>query len=868
MMRYGPGGNPASYAEEQHQHERQTAARTIKRAIQAFYPYTSQVALVLTAILLTTLLGLVNPILIAHIFDDAILKGDATLLLIYTAIMFATPLLAGSIGVGQNYLNNKVGQSVMHDFRNRLYQHLQSIPLHFFTGTHTGEVQSHLSNDISEVQGVVTITGISLISNISAVVGIIIVMVFLSPLLTVISLGLLPLFLWVTYKGGNIRQQTSKETQKSMASLTALIQETLSASGILLVKLFGQQHYAQAQFNRASKTWADSAARQSMSGRWFLLLTGAFFAAIPTLIYLIAGAQIIHHASVLGDSMTVGTIIAFTTLQAKLFFPVGQLMTMQVDMQEALALFERIFAYLDMPIEIQDKPDALQLKPEKVRGEVTFRNVTFSYNKREAYSVLHGLHADEKPAKTKRPIPHKWDLVPLTPPQESLPPDDHKGSPLLKNISFTIKPRQLAALVGPSGAGKTTITYLLPRLYDVEGGAVEIDGYNVKDVAQTSLAALIGVITQEAYLFHASIQENLLYACPDATEDEMIAAAQAAAIHDRIMELEDGYDTIVGECGYKLSSSEKQRIAIARVFLKDPPILILDEAISALDTHSERFVQTALETLMTGRTTLVIAHRLSTILAANVILMVDKGTIVEHGTHQELLALGGPYAQLYREQFAQPLQTNITETNLAAFLETQTPNLQLLQALLEQTTPPTAQPHIPVANDEPLWPATDLLPFAPETFTPTYEDQPVTPHAILPTLAKPHLIIFPSFSDTMSEASLEKDTITLGNANSNDIVLDKDSTVSPYHALLRKRDGDYHLFERRSDRGIFINGQKLTVGVGGHKLSDGDQIIIGHYHLIFSNPGATNLTKQTTGTSISKRLKFPKRLILPAKRKS
>ncbi len=867
MMLFGPGGSLATNAEEQKRRGRQTYARTVKRVIQAFHPYRFQVALILTAILLTTLLGLVNPILISHIFDDAIGKGDATLLLIYTAIMFATPILAGIIGVGQSYLNNKVEQSVMYDFRSRLYQHLQSMPLSFFTGTQTGEIQSQLSNDIGEVQGVVTTTATSLVSNIAAVVSIIIAMAFLSPLLTVLALGLLPLFLWVTYKVGNIRRQTSKETQQSMASLAALMQETFSVRGILLLKVFGRQQYAQAQFNQESKTLADRAVRQLMIGRWFFMLAGTIFAAMPTLIYLIAGAQIIHHASVLGSSMTLGTLIAFTILQIKLFFPVGQLLTIQVDIQGALALFDRIFKYLDMPIEIQDKPDALQLKPERVRGEVTFRNVSFSY-KRDGYSVLNGLHGGEQPdkSKTKRPIPRKWDLVPLAPPEESLPSGNHKGSPLLKNISFRIKPRQLAALVGPSCAGKTTITYLLPRLYDVEGGAVEIDGHNVKDVAQASLAELIGVVTQETYLFHASIQENLLYAHPDATEDEMIAAACAAAIHDRIMELEDGYDTIVGERGgYKLSASEMQRIAIARVFLKDPPILILDEATSSLDTHSERLVQTALETLMKGRTTLVIAHRLSTILAADVILVVNKGEIVEHGTHKELLALGGLYAQLYREKFAQPSQT---ETDLAAFLETQTPNLQSLQALLEKTAFPTAQAQIPIPSDEPVWPATDLLPFVPETVMPTYEDKPITTEAILPTLAKPHLIILSSFSDDMNEVFLEKDTVTLGKANSNDIVLDRDSTVSPYHALLRKKDGHYYLFERRSERGVFINREKLAVGVGGHKLADGDQIIIGHYHLIFSNPVTKNLTKRTARTSIPKRLKLPKMLTLPAKRVS
>jgi ATP-binding cassette, subfamily B, bacterial len=875
-MLYGPSGGLATYVEEQTKRGRQTDARTVKRVIQAFRPYRFQVALVLTAILLTTLLGLVNPFLIVRIFDDALPKGNATLLLIYAAIMFATPILSGIIGVGQAYLNNKVGQSVMHDFRKQLYQHLQSMPLDFFTGTRTGEIQSRLSNDIGGVQGVVTTTATNLVSNISVVVGIIIAMIILSPLLTAISLALLPLFLWITYKVGNIRRQTSKETQKSMASLTALMQETLSVSGILLVKVFGRQQYALAQFNQESKTLANLAVRQLMIGRWFFMLTGTFFAAMPALIYLIAGQQIIHHAPVLGGTMTLGTMVAFTTLQSRLFLPAGQLLSMQVDIRGALALFDRIFEYLDVPIEIQDKPDALRLKPEMVRGEVTFRNVTFSY-KHDVYSVLHGLNQEDKQdkSKTKRTVPPEVSLssgdyegLSLPSGDRKGPSGDRKGTPLLKNVSFTIKPGQLAALVGPSEAGKTMITYLVPRLYDVEDGAVEIDGHNVKDVTQASLVESIGVVTQETSLFHASIQENLLYARPDATEEEMIAAAQAAAIHDRIMELEDGYDTIVGERGYKLSGDEKQRVTIARAILKNPRILILDEATSSLDTYSEHLIQAALETLMKGRTTLAIAHRLSTILAADVILVVNKGEIVEHGRHTELLALEGLYAQLYREQFAVPSDTGTTDTNLAAFLEPRTPNLQSLQALLANAASPTAPPQIPVASDEPLWPVTDLLPFVPDAFMPTYEDKLPAPNALVPTLTKPHLIVLSSISDEMREVFLEKDAITLGNANSNDIVLDRDSTVSPYHALLRKKDGDYYLFERRSHEGVFINREKLVVGVGGHKLTDGDQILIGQYHLIFSNPGAKNQTKQTARTSLSKRLRMPKMLTLPTKRVS
>ncbi|TMC15633.1 MAG: ABC transporter ATP-binding protein [Chloroflexi bacterium] len=607
--------------------------------------------LVLIAIIATTLLGLINPILIAHVFDDAIQKGNIKLLIIYVIIMFITPIFSGIIGVGQSYLNNTVGQSVMRDFRNQLYRHLQSMSLRFFTATRTGEIQSRLSNDVGGVQGVVTDTGTSIVSNISTALSTIIAMALINPVLTLISLGLLPLFLWITYKVGNIRRQTSKDTQKSMASLTAMMQETLSVSGILLVKTFGRQEYALRQFKSENQKLTHLEIRQQMIGRWFFMFIGTFFSVTPAIVYLVAGLQIIHHVPIISGYMTLGGIVAFTTLQSRLFFPVGQLLTIQVEIQGALALFDRIFEYLDMPIDIQDKPNARHLIVPDVHGEVTFKNVTFTYKRDEA-SALNGFHEQEK--KDNNTVKYAVAPKPLA---ISVPREEAR--PTLHDISFTIKPGQLAALVGPSGAGKTTITYMVPRLYDVDCGEVTIDGINVKDIAQDSLGKLTGVVTQETYLLHASIRENLLYAREDATEEEMIAAAQAAAIHHRIMELEDGYDTIVGERGYRLSGGEKQRIAIARVVLKNPRVLILDEATSALDTHSERLIQSALEKLMQERTTLAIAHRLSTILAANIILVVDKGEIVERGTHQELLEQNGLYARLYNEQFSNLPQEEI-----------------------------------------------------------------------------------------------------------------------------------------------------------------------------------------------------------------
>ena len=642
MAFHGMRGGLEDYADELKKRGRKTDIRTVRRVAQAFSTYKIQVILVLIAILLTTVLGLVNPLLIRYVFDDAIGKRNLNLLIILVSIMFVMPVVTGIIGVGQTYLNNVIGQNVMRDFRNRLYTHLQSLSLRFFTSTRTGEIQSRLSNDVGGVQGVVTNTATSIVSNVSTVLSTIIAMLFISPILTLVSLGLLPLFLWITYKVGNVRRTTSKETQKSLASLTAMMQETLSVSGILLTKTFGRQKYAEQRFEKENQKLTNLEVRQQMIGRWFFMFIGTFFSIMPAIIYLLAGWLIIRDPLHAGISL--GGIVAFTTLQSRIFFPIGQLLTIQVEIQGALALFDRIFEYLDIPIEIQDAPGALRLNPDKARGEITFKNVTFAY-KRDEPAVLSGLNdkQDVENGKMKRavsPNPIAFSEEPV-------------ATTAINDVSFQIKPGQLAALVGPSGAGKTTITYLVPRLYDVDSGSVEIDGHNVKDIALASLSQLIGVVTQETYLFNASIKENLLYARVDATEEEMIAAAQAAAIHDRIMELDDGYDTIVGERGFKLSGGEKQRIAIARVILKNPRILILDEATSALDTHSERLIQAALEPLMKNRTTLAIAHRLSTILAADIILVVDKGEIVERGTHEELLQQEGLYARLYNEQFSQ-----------------------------------------------------------------------------------------------------------------------------------------------------------------------------------------------------------------------
>lgn len=592
--------------------------QTARRIAAAFRPYIWQLLIVLFLILLIAALGLVAPLLIRQIFDNVIAKGNVPLLVIYVVIMVLTPILSGLLGLAQTYLNNAVGQKVMHDFRCKLYQHLQKMSLHFFTRTHAGEIQSRLSNDIGGIQEVVTDTLTSIVTNFATAASAIIAMVLISPLLTVVSLALLPLFLWMTHKTGRAVRVTSKEKQESAANLSTMIQETLSISGMLLTKTFGRQHYLYQRFVQESQRMTDFQIRQQLMGRWFLLLVGTTFSVLPAVVYLLAGLQIISHISILGATMTLGTVVAFTALQSRIFLPIGQLLSAHIAIQGVLALFDRIVEYLDLPVEIQDAPHARWLQSEEIRGEIAFRQVTFTY------------------------------------------PQEHASLPTLSDLSFCIQPGQMAALVGPSGAGKTTITSLVQRLYDVESGSVEIDGFNVKDLALDSLSAMIGVVTQETYLFHASVRENLLFARPDATEEEMMTATKAAAIHDRILELDDGYETLVGERGYILSGGEKQRVAIARALLKNPRILILDEATSALDTQSERLIQAALAPLMKQRTTLAIAHRLSTILSADVILVVNRGEIVERGTHAQLLERGGLYTKLYHEQFAHTRTEEVT----------------------------------------------------------------------------------------------------------------------------------------------------------------------------------------------------------------
>jgi len=578
---------------------------TARRVVPLFRPYRAQVAAVVGLIVLTSTIGIINPLLIQAVFNKALFVHggpNIELLVILVAIMAIVPVVNGAIGILQTYQTTRVGQQVMRDLRDRLYAHLQTLSLAFFTRTRTGEIQSRLANDVGGVQTVVTSTASSILANVVIFISTVVAMLILSWQLTIVALITVPAFFWLTKTVGERRRQVARSTQESLAAMSALSEETLSVSGVLLAKAFGNQVRDTTRYHEENQRLADLEVRQQMIGQGFYAIVQSFLSITPAAVYLIAGLLLAH-----GTAISAGTVVAFTTLQTRLYFPIGQLLQVSVELRSSLALFDRIFEYLDVVPDIADAPDAVNLPVTSSGGRVELRDVNFRYP---------GASEDA-----------------------------------LRGVSLHAGPGQLVALVGPSGAGKTTISYLIPRLYDVTGGSVQIDDADVRHVRQASLAATIGFVTQESYLFHDTILANIRYGRYGASLAEVEEAARAAYIHDRIMEFPDGYDTIVGERGYRLSGGEKQRLAIARVLLHDPRILILDEATSALDTASEREVQRALDTLMGSRTTIAIAHRLSTIVSADVINVIDAGRVVESGTHRFLLRQKGVYASLYQEQF-------------------------------------------------------------------------------------------------------------------------------------------------------------------------------------------------------------------------
>jgi ATP-binding cassette subfamily B protein len=527
------------------------------------------------------------------VLDTAIPDDNVRLLTALTAGMILIPIVTGVIGVYQTLLSNRVGQAVMHDLRTAVYQHLQRLSLAFFTRTRTGDVQSRIANDIGGIDTVVTSTATSVLSNVTTVIATVIAMVLLDWRLALFALILLPLFVWLTKRVGDERKKVTAERQVSLADVSSIVQESLSVSGILLGKTMGRSDDLAERFSTESRRLADLEVRSRMTGRWMMAAIQMTFAVMPALVYWFAGWSQSRGTA----AISIGTLVAFTTLQTRLFFPIGSLLGVQLEVQSSLALFDRIFDYLDQPIDIAEGTRTL----ERPRGDVAFDRVCFRY-------------------------------------------DDDAWT--LKDISFSVPAGTKTALVGETGSGKTTCGYLVARLYDATEGTVSIDGIDVRELTFESLAAAVGVVSQETYLFHSTVRENLRFAKPDATDEEVEEAARAAQIHELIASLPDGYETVVGERGYRFSGGEKQRMAIARTVLRNPPILVLDEATSALDTQTERLVQEALERLAEGRTTIAIAHRLSTVRDAEQIVVLDKGHVAETGRHEELLAAGGRYALL------------------------------------------------------------------------------------------------------------------------------------------------------------------------------------------------------------------------------
>ena len=564
-----------------------------------FRPYRKKWALVVATVAVAAGLGLVPPLLLATIIDKGILQKNGGLLNVLVALTIFVQLSIGLVGVGLTYLNTMIGQGIVFDLRTQLYRSLRSQGMRFFTHARAGELVSRLSSDVSGVEDVVTTTASQALSNLLIVVSTLVVMFALNWQLSLVSLAILPLFVYPTRRVGKIRRELAKRRQRRVASMSSIVEETLGVSGAHLIKTFGRDTYEIERFAGVSDEYRRVRVRESMVGRWFFMTIQTFWAAAPAIVLLVGGHQAI------AGKFSVGRIMAFTAYQARLFMPINQLLTVHIDVQAALALFERIFEYLDLRPDVVEKPSALAL--DAPLGHVRFTDVAFSY---------------------------RTDL------------------PVLHDVSFEVPAGTMTALVGPSGAGKSTIVALVSRLYDPDSGIASMDGFDLKDLTLDSVSDAVGVVSQDTFLFHATLRENLMYAKPGASEEEMIAAAHASQIHTFIADLPEGYDTLVGERGYRLSGGEKQRVSIARAILKDPKVLVLDEATSALDTRSERLIQQAVAQLLKGRTAIVIAHRLSTILAADQILVVDGGRIGERGRHEELLSRGGLYARLYREQFS------------------------------------------------------------------------------------------------------------------------------------------------------------------------------------------------------------------------
>jgi ATP-binding cassette subfamily B protein len=572
--------------------------RERRRVVRLFKPYRVRLGVVLAMIVVSAGVSMLNPFLLRDALDEGIFKHQATTLTLTVLGMIAVAIFSNATSVWQTYISNQVGQRVMHDLRAAVYDRLQRMSLAFFTRTRTGEVQSRIANDIGGLENVITNTATSIAQNTTTVVAALVAMCILDLRLALISLVFVPPSVWMTRKVGKIRRRITTEQQRRLADMSALVSESLSVSGIMLGKTMGRGGDLANRFTGESRDIADLEVRSRMAGRWMMATIQFVFAAQPAVIYWLAGQSFVAH------TISIGTVVAFTTLQTRLLFPIQSLLGVGADVEASLALFDRIFEYMDLPIDIVEADNPIELHPENIIGEVRLDNVSFRYDE------------DDE---------HGWTV---------------------HNVDLVVPPGTRTAIVGETGAGKTTLGYLVARLYEPQRGRITIDGVDIRQASLSSLAATVGVVSQETYLFHASVRENLRFACPEATDEEVEAAARTARIHDLIASLPDGYDTVVGERGYRFSGGEKQRMAIARTVLRNPPVLVLDEATSSLDTQTEAAVQAELERLAEGRTTITIAHRLSTVRDADQIVVLDHGEIAERGTHEELLERGGLYAAL------------------------------------------------------------------------------------------------------------------------------------------------------------------------------------------------------------------------------
>jgi ATP-binding cassette, subfamily B, bacterial len=578
-----------------------TRQRERGRILGLFRPYRMRLTIVTVMIVISAGVSMLNPFLLRDTLNEGLLQHKGTLLTELVLAMIGVAIFTNAISVWQTYLSNVVGQRVMHDLRASVYRHLQRMSLAFFTRTRTGEIQSRIANDIGGLDSVVTTTATTIASNVTTVLASLVAMCLLNWRLAIFALIFVPPSVWGTRRVGKIRRRITTEQQKRLADLSALVAESLSVSGIMLGKTMGRGQDLAERFTGDSKGIADLEVRSRMAGRWMMATIQFIFSAQPVIIYWLAGQSFI-------GTIDLGTVVAFTTLLTRLLFPINSLLGTQADIESSLALFDRIFEYLDLPVDIVEAENPVTLRPEEVLGEVRFEDVSFRYAVPEAGRVE-----------------EDWTL---------------------RHIDLVVPAGTRTAIVGETGAGKTTLGYLAARLYEPQEGRVTIDGVDIRDVSLASLAATVGVVSQETYLFHASVRENLRFARPDASDEEVEDAARTARIHDLVASLPDGYDTIVGERGYRFSGGEKQRMAIARTVLRNPPVLVLDEATSSLDTRTEYAVQGELERLSEGRTTITIAHRLSTVRDADQIVVLDGGHVAERGTHEELMERGGAYAAL------------------------------------------------------------------------------------------------------------------------------------------------------------------------------------------------------------------------------